>query len=92
MNKTEFINFHAQNNNLTNNEARTQIEKVIDSITQAIKENDELIITGFGKFYKNYSKAKKGINPKTKTKITIPAYTSAKFSAGKELKNAVNNR
>jgi len=92
MNKTELIKFISQEHNISITEARSIFETTIDCISKAIKDNEEIVITGFGKFYKIYTESKDGINPKTREKITIPAYTSVKFSAGKELKELVRNK
>lgn len=89
MHKTELIKFYATEKNITTQEAKRLVEDYHEIITKAIVLNDEVNITGFGKFYKLHTKAKEGINPKTKAKITIPAYTSVKFTSGKELKEAV---
>lgn len=88
MHKTELIKFYATNKNITIQEAKKEVDEFFAILTKAIVLND-VNITGFGKFYKLHTKAKEGINPKTKAKITIPAYTSVKFTSGKELKEAV---
>ena len=92
MNKTEFIKYISQKKNINIIEAKNALETVLDCIAKGIRDNKEIVITGFGKFYKTHTNAKDGINPKTREKITIPAYTSAKFSAGKELKELIRNK
>ncbi|MDP7421238.1 MAG: HU family DNA-binding protein, partial [bacterium] len=47
-------------------------------------------ITGFGTFSVLKRKAKKGINPQTKQKITIPSRKVPKFKAGKLLIDGIN--
>jgi DNA-binding protein HU-beta len=89
MHKTELIKFYATEKNITIQDAKRLVDDYHEIITKAIVLNDEVNITGFGKFYKLHTKTKEGINPKTKAKITIPAYTSIKFTSGKELKEAV---
>lgn len=92
MHKKDFIKFYAKEKNLIMHEAKREIDTFFEIFTKAIVLNEEVNIRGFGKFYKLHTKAKEGINPKTRAKITIQAYTSAKFSSGKELKNVINNR
>jgi nucleoid DNA-binding protein len=92
MHKAELIKFISQKRNISITEAKNILEIVLDCISNAIRDNEEIVITGFGKFYKIYAEAKDGVNPKTKEKITIPAYTSVKFSAGKELNELVKNK
>lgn len=79
--------------------AKTEIKKadadkvfnaVIDAITEALVAGDKVQITGFGTFEVKEVAERQGVNPKTGEKITIKAGKSAKFSAGKSLKDAVN--
>ena len=46
--------------------------------------------TGFGKFSTQHRKERQGVNPRNPSqKVTIPAATVPKFSAGSKLKQAV---
>jgi DNA-binding protein HU-beta len=46
--------------------------------------------TGFGKFSTQHRAARQGVNPRNPSeKVTIPAATVPKFSAGSQLKAAV---
>jgi DNA-binding protein HU-beta len=73
--------------------SKKDIEMVIDTmtevITKALKEDQKVTLTGFGTFRASKRAAREGINPQTKEKITIPAMTVPKFTAGKALKEAV---
>jgi nucleoid DNA-binding protein len=89
MHKKDFTKFYATEKNLTAQVAKREVDEFFAILTKAIVLNEEVNITGFGKFYKLHTKAKEGIHPKTRAKITIQAYTSAKFSSGKELKEAI---
>lgn len=91
MNKTEFIDLIAKEHGRTKIEARDALEMILASVTSALTKGEEIVLTGFGKFYTSFVESKSGINPKTRAKITIPAYTSAKFSAGAVLKETINN-
>jgi DNA-binding protein HU-beta len=91
MHKIDFIKFYAKEKNITMHEAKREVDTFFEIFTKAIVLNEEVNITGFGKFYKLHAQAKDGINPKTRAKIVIPAYISIKFTSGKELKNAVRD-
>jgi DNA-binding protein HU-beta len=92
MHKIDFIKFYAKEKNLATHEAKKEVDTFFEIFTKAIVSNKEVNITGFGKFYKLHTQAKNGINPKTRAKIVIPAYTSIKFTSGKELKNSVRDK
>jgi len=58
-------------------------------ITSALKDGEEVQITGFGKFYVQERKAREGRNPQTGQKMKIAAQKVPAFSAGNALKEAV---
>ncbi len=65
------------------------VDAVFDSITKAMSQGEDVAIAGFGTFRVRKRAAKMGINPRTGEKVSIPAKTVPKFSAGKALKEAV---
>ena len=71
-------------------EADKAVNAVIEAITEALAAGDKVQITGFGTFEVKATAEREGVNPKTGEKITIKAGKTAKFSAGKTLKDAVN--
>jgi DNA-binding protein HU-beta len=89
MNKTEFIERLAQEVGGPKSEAQRYFEAVENVITSALKDDDEVQITGFGKFYVREQKAREGINPQTKEKMHIPARKVPAFSAGNALKESI---
>ncbi len=74
---------------LSKKDVEAVIETIVDEITNALRRADKVTITGFGTFRVSNRAAREGINPQTKAKITIPALTVPKFTAGKTLKEAV---
>ena len=63
---------------------------VIDTITDALKNREEVAFTGFGKFTTQHRAARQGVNPRNPSeKVQIPAAWVPKFSAGSSLKQAV---
>ncbi len=62
---------------------------VLEGITDALKKGDKVTLVGFGSFGVAARKARKGINPKTKEPLKIPARKVPVFKAGKKLKDAV---
>jgi len=62
---------------------------VLEGITEALKKGDKVSLVGFGSFGVAKRKARKGINPKTKAPLKIPARKVPVFKAGKKLKEAV---
>jgi len=91
--KQEFIEKVADRANLQRRDAQKAVEAVLDTITDALTQGDEVAFTGFGKFTTQHRKERQGVNPRNPTeKVTIPASTVPKFSAGSALKTAVRGR
>ncbi len=90
MNKTELIAAVAEQADLKKTEAEKAVNAVITAITDAMVEGDKVQLVGFGTFEVRERAAREGMNPQTKTKITIPASKVPAFKAGKSLKDAVN--
>jgi DNA-binding protein HU-beta len=66
------------------------VDAILESITDALKSGQEVNFTGFGKFSTQRRAARQGVNPRNPSqKVTIPAATVPKFSAGSSLKQAV---
>ena len=89
MNKTVLIERIADQANVSKSEAQRFFDVFQDVVTSALKENEVVQITGFGKFYVQRREAREGINPQTKEKMTIPASKVPKFTAGNSLKDSI---
>ena len=89
MHKTEFIERIAEKADVPKGEAQRCFEAAEAVITSALKDDEEVQITGFGKFYVREQKAREGRNPQTGEKMKIPAQRVPSFSAGNTLKESV---
>jgi DNA-binding protein HU-beta len=88
--KQEFVERVAQKSGLGRREAAKAVDAFIESITDALREGQDVNFTGFGKFSTQARAARQGVNPRNPgEKVTIPAATVPKFSAGSALKSAV---
>lgn len=89
MTKRELIEVVAKKANLTNKAARDSVQAVINSIRDALKRGEKVVITGFGTFSVRNRVERVGRNPKTGEKITIAARKAPGFTPGKTLKKVV---
>ncbi len=89
MNKTQLIEKIADEGNGSKSDAQKFFDAFTNVITDALKQDDTVQITGFGKFYVQNRNAREGINPQTKQKINIPASKVPKFTAGNALKDSL---
>lgn len=90
MNKTELVAAVAAKAELSKKDAEAAVSAVIDSITDALVDGDKVALIGFGTFEVKTRAARKGLKPRTKEEIDIPASKAPAFKAGKAFKDAVN--
>ncbi len=89
MNKTELIEKIADEANSSKSEAQRFFDAFQDVVTSELRKDNQVQITGFGKFYVQKREAREGVNPQTKEKMTIPASKVPKFTAGNALKDSI---
>lgn len=89
MNKTEFISAVSEKAGLSKADAKKAVDAFVDTVSSELKAGGKVAILGFGAFSVTEKAARKGVNPKTKEAIDIPARKSVKFKAGSELSNLV---
>ena len=92
MTKQEFVNEVASKAGLSSRDASKAVDAFLESITEALRRRQEVTFTGFGKFSTQDRAERQGVNPRNPSeKVTIPAATVPKFSAGSQLKQAVKS-
>ena len=89
MNNTEFINAVAEQSGLSKVDSKKAVEAFIQTISNEMKEGGKISLLGFGSFSTTEKAARKGVNPKTKEVIDIPARKVVKFKAGAELTDKI---
>ena len=89
VNKGEFVDRLAAKTKLTKKDARKALDAMIELITAALTSNEEVLLTGFGKFEARARKESKRINPQTQKRITVPKKVVPAFKPGKNLKDIV---
>lgn len=90
MNKSELIEAVAASADIPKAAAGRAVDAVVETITGALKEGDQVVLVGFGTFGVKERAARTGRNPQTGQPIEIAAATIPSFKAGKALKDAVN--
>ncbi|MDR2915084.1 MAG: HU family DNA-binding protein [Tannerella sp.] len=89
MNKTDFIGAVAKKAELSKVDAKKAVEAFIKTVEDAVKKGDKVALLGFGSFTVVKKAARKGVNPKTKKPINIPARKVVKFKPGAALAKVV---
>jgi len=66
------------------------VQKTLDYISEALSKSDKVELRNFGVFEVKVRKARVGRNPnKPETDVPIPARSTVKFKAGKEMRAEV---
>ncbi|MEK7321815.1 MAG: HU family DNA-binding protein [Pseudomonadota bacterium] len=89
MNKSELIDAVAESADISKAAAGRAVDALVDSITKALQNNDQVTLVGFGTFSVRQREARDGRNPQTGETIKIKAAKIPAFKAGKGLKDAV---
>lgn len=85
MNKTGLVNEIAAKAQLNKVDAKKALEATLETIAEALKNEDKVQLIGFGTFAVVDKPERTGINPLTKEKIVIPARKVVKFKPAAEL-------
>ena len=90
MNKADLIERVSKQTELSKLQSEQVIDAALDVIAKAVSKGDEVKIVGFGTFSRGTRKSRAGRNPKTGTKLVIPAARVPKFKAGKDFRDLCN--
>ena len=83
MNKQELISAAAEKTGFSKKDTEMTINAALETIVQALEENEKVQLVGFGSFEVKQRAARIGRNPKTKESIEIPASVVAVFKPSK---------
>jgi len=91
MTKADLIEEVSRVVEMTRKESEVIVEAIFDSIVRSLRNADKIEIRGFGSFRTRQRQARIGRNPKTGTRVEVPAKKIPYFKPSKELKDVVNN-
>jgi DNA-binding protein HU-beta len=90
MTKNELIAEVAEKSGLSRNDAASAVEAAFDAIAGTLHKGGEVKIAGFGNFKVVKRAAREGRDPRTGNPVQIAESKRAKFTAGKALRDGVN--
>lgn len=85
MNRTDLVNEIAAKAGLNKVAAKAALDATLESISQALVNEEKVALLGFGTFAVVDKPARTGINPRTKEKIEIAARKVVKFKPSADL-------
>lgn len=92
MNLYDLVNQVSLETGLPVQDVKRVIQSAFGTIVKTVADDEEVSLTGIGKFAPKLSAARKGRNPATGETIDIPSSRSVRFAPGKSVKGALNSR
>jgi DNA-binding protein HU-beta len=92
MSKESLVNEVAEQAEITKTDAAKAIEAIFDTIQDSLKKGEPVSLIGFGSFKVSKRNARTGRNPRTGEPLSIPETIVPSFSAGKTLKEKINQK
>jgi len=90
MTKKDIVRQISTKTGYTQKDVLTVVDELFNTIVSEVK-NDEISLTGFGKFVVTERAAREMRNPSTGEKVSVPAKKSIKFRPAKSFKDSVNS-
>jgi integration host factor subunit beta len=91
MTKSELIDLIArQHNLLPPKDVEMAVNLILESMTEALADNERIEIRGFGSFTLHHRKARMGRNPKTGEAVSLNSKRAPHFKPGKEMRDRIN--
>lgn len=92
MNNKEFISKLAQRCKVGVTDTNGNVEAFVDIITECLKENDQINLSGFGVFDVKMRRERVSVNPKTGQRMLIPPKIVPSFRPSSKLKDKFKDR
>ena len=83
---------HTSNSKMTKAQASEAVETFLRIIKSSLEGNEDVLLSGFGKFSVKEKAARKGRNPKTGDTVMIEARRVVTFKPAGKLRSRVNNK
>ena len=90
MTKAELIEEVSRVVEMSRKDSEVIVETIFDSIVRSLRTGEKIEIRGFGSFRTRQRQPRIGRNPKTGTRVEVPAKRIPFFKPSKELKDLVN--
>lgn len=89
MNKAQLIEAIATQADLSKSQAEKALAAFQNTVTEQLKQGNDVTLVGFGQFATKVTKPRLGRNPQTGESLHIAASIRPVFKPGKNLKDAV---
>jgi DNA-binding protein HU-beta len=91
MTKAELVSHVAQEAGISKKAAGLALDAFVEAVHEVLKKGGRIRVADLGSFSVVKRNARRGVNPRTRKPIKIPATKAAKFTAAKALKESVKS-
>ena len=88
--KADIIDTVYNNCGCSKTESTKLVESTLETIKKHLESGEDILISGFGKFYVNKKNERKGRNPATGNDLTLGARRVVTFKCSPVLKEKIN--
>jgi len=88
--KEKIINSIYHQVGLSKSQSRNVVERLLEIIKQSLENNEDLLISGFGKFVVKEKAARRGRNPQTTEDLQLRARRVVVFKTSGVLRDKIN--
>ncbi len=88
--KAEIVDAIYDKTNRNRGEVKKIVETLLRIIKEAVKKDEALLVSGFGKFEAYAKKARRGRNPHTDESITLPPRKVVVFRLSRKFRSELN--
>ena len=92
MTKADLVEEVTQLGELTRRDGEVIVDTMFEAVIEALKSGDKIEVRGFGSFRTRQRNARTGRNPKTGSRVEVPAKRVPFFKPSKELRDQVNRK
>ena len=90
MSKKQFVEEYSKLTGETKKRSEELVNAFLEAVEKTVMSGNDVQFVGWGSFKVQEREAREGINPRTKTKIKIPAKKVLKFKVGKKLSDKIS--
>ena len=92
MTKADLVDKVTSLGDLTRRDGEVIVDTMFEAVIEALKSGDKIEVRGFGSFRTRQRNARTGRNPKTGSRVEVPAKRVPFFKPSKELRDQVNRK
>ncbi len=90
--KSELIDIAQERLGISKSEASENVEILIEIMKDALENNEDILISGFGKLSVLEKNERKGRNPATGEDMMLPKRKVVSFRCSKKLRDKINSK